>query len=255
MAHQYAQPPIVEAICEFRFTADQEWDLTVPGLVYGEIKDEFPVKRTRENYEVGLAKPKTDEEPLGFRGQVSQWMQCVREDESALIQVGPHLLTVNQVGAYPGWPDVSAMIARGLEAYRTVATPKSLQRIGLRYINRLEFPETASEEIQISRYLHVGPRIPEGLPTAIASWAQKVEIPYPEKNGMLALQTGSLREEKHFFMLDLDFRTLDAGEMTIDDALTWVDGAHAVVEDSFEACITDDTRELFVEKDHDRRKA
>jgi uncharacterized protein (TIGR04255 family) len=39
----YKKPPIEEALCEFRFVS-QEWDLTLPGRLYDEIKDEYPGK-------------------------------------------------------------------------------------------------------------------------------------------------------------------------------------------------------------------
>jgi hypothetical protein len=44
---------LIEALCEFQF-ADGEWDWTIPGLVYQQIKHEFPIKRQAptEEFEV-----------------------------------------------------------------------------------------------------------------------------------------------------------------------------------------------------------
>ena len=42
MGRQYNSPPIKEAICEFRFRSETPWDLAVPGLIYAELKDDFP---------------------------------------------------------------------------------------------------------------------------------------------------------------------------------------------------------------------
>ncbi|QMS90513.1 hypothetical protein HUN01_24125 [Nostoc edaphicum CCNP1411] len=36
---QYPNPPIEEAVCEFRFAPDPAWNLTIPGLFYEKIKD------------------------------------------------------------------------------------------------------------------------------------------------------------------------------------------------------------------------
>ena len=41
MGKKYLNPPIVEAVCEFRFTSDTQWDLAVSGLLYKKIKDDF----------------------------------------------------------------------------------------------------------------------------------------------------------------------------------------------------------------------
>lgn len=34
MSPQYPNPPLIEAVCEFRFQADPGWDATVPGRLY-----------------------------------------------------------------------------------------------------------------------------------------------------------------------------------------------------------------------------
>jgi hypothetical protein len=42
----YKNPPIEEALVEFRFVQSQEWDLTIPGKLHqhAAIKDEYPGK-------------------------------------------------------------------------------------------------------------------------------------------------------------------------------------------------------------------
>ena len=45
MGNKYANPPLVEAVCEFRLSEDSPWDLTLPGLFYEKVKDIFPEKR------------------------------------------------------------------------------------------------------------------------------------------------------------------------------------------------------------------
>jgi uncharacterized protein (TIGR04255 family) len=37
MGDPYPNPPLIEAICEFRFNPGQTWVWTVPGLIYNEI--------------------------------------------------------------------------------------------------------------------------------------------------------------------------------------------------------------------------
>lgn len=41
---RYKNPPIEEALCEFRFHPDQEWNLTIPGRLHGELADEYSGK-------------------------------------------------------------------------------------------------------------------------------------------------------------------------------------------------------------------
>lgn len=255
MGRVYDKPPVIEAVCEFRFEPSQTWDWTVPGLFYAKVQDDFPLKRERTNYQLAVGEGPA-EDLASVQGQVSRWMQFVRKDESALIQLGPDLLTVNQLRPYTHWPTFKAMIERALESYRDIAKPKGFRRIGLRYINRLEIPEAS---IELEDYVEAVPKVPASLPQLFATWAQRVEIPFEKHNGMLALQTGSVREKEpaaaYPFMLDLDFRTLHAEQVALDGAMQWIEKAHEVVEESFEACITDKSRSLFEETRHDRRQA
>ncbi len=250
MGRIYEKPPVVEAICEFRFESSQAWDWTVPGLVYSEVREDFPKKKERHSIELGLqtGSAKTSH---SVKEEVER-MLFVREDDKALIQVGRDLLAVNHLAPYPDWKTFRAMIARALGVYRKIASPEELQSIGVRYINRLELQGSRAE---IEDYLQAAPSIPETLPQTFASWVQRTQIPFEEANGMLAIQSGSLHDgspesQRLAFMLDLDFRTLRSQDLSLDEALFWVDRAHDEIERAFEACVTDKSRELFQEVDH-----
>lgn len=44
MARTYNKPPLIEAVCDFRFSSTQPWDWTIPGLFYEQIRLDFPNK-------------------------------------------------------------------------------------------------------------------------------------------------------------------------------------------------------------------
>src|SRR5437667_2265720 len=44
VARTYNKPPLIEAVCDFRFSSSQPWDWTIPGLLYEQIRDNFPNK-------------------------------------------------------------------------------------------------------------------------------------------------------------------------------------------------------------------
>jgi uncharacterized protein (TIGR04255 family) len=174
-------------------------------------------------------------------------MQFLRENENALLQVGPDLLVINQLKPYPTWKTYKAMILKALDVYRVVAQPYGFLRIGLRYINRIDVPKS---QAQIEDYLLALPQVPEPIPQLFASWVQRVEVPFEDANGSLALQSGSIQQpqqEELAFLLDLDFSTLKAESIALDSAANWIEQAHDRVEQAFEASVTDETRELFKE--------
>jgi uncharacterized protein (TIGR04255 family) len=126
-----------------------------------------------------------------------------------------------------------------------VNQPKGIRRIGIRYINRIEIPE---EEVKLEDYLLAVPGLPTVIPQVFNTWVQRVEVPFPKHNGLLILQSGSLREkdtEGVAFLLDLDFLIQAAEPTPIRSAEEMIEIAHGEVETAFEACITDKTRILF----------
>lgn len=245
MGRLYRNPPIIEALCEFRFEPSQLWDWTIIGLVYDRIKDEFPERKQQNNIQVAIRAQEAE--------ITQQWqMQFWRRDNKALVQVGVDLLTVNLLKPYPNWQTFKELIARMLTIYRDIANPKGFQRIGLRYINRIEPPE---EKARIEDYLLTFPIVPSEMPQTYSHWFQRMVIPFEQVNGLLVLHAGSVqgeRQQKFAFLLDLDFGTLQGNAVALDQALDWLEQAHSVVEQVFEACITDKARTLFEEvKDDD----
>ena len=247
MRREYSRPPIVEVLCDFHFVAGQPWDLTVPGLVYDRVKDDFPLRQQRGIVSFQVKAETGEAMPEISAIAPATCMQFVRLNGEAMIQVGPNNLTVNHLRPYPGWPVYREIVKRALAVYQAVAVPESIERIGLRYVNRVELPEQLPT---INRYLSAIPGIPVGIPKLIQSWVQRVEVQFEEQNAVLALQSGSLAElnqESQAFLLDLDFYTVPLSRRTVDEAMAWVDQAHEQVESVFEACITDEARELFGE--------
>lgn len=177
-------------------------------------------------------------------------MQFLREDETALVQVGPDMLSVNHLKPYPNWAQFKTLIFGTLAIYRQTINPESIKRIGLRYINKIEIPQP---RVQIEDYILAIPSVPQPVPQTFASFILRVEIPFEQTNGMLILQTGTVPPEQQgntAFLLDLDFITLQPQTITLESVTDWVEQAHEKVEETFEACITEKARAIFKEVSH-----
>lgn len=248
MGRVYESAPIIEALCEFQFEPGQPWDWTIPGLVYDKVKAEFPKKKQQNIIEMAVRAEKNDITP-SIKGGIAR-MQFLRNDKSALVQVGPDLLVVNHLKPYPSWSEFKKIIKKALDIYRTVAIPNGIRRIGLRYINRLDMP---FQSVEIEDYLIAVPKVPPSIPQVFPTWLQRVEIPFVDSNGLMVLQSGSVRQESQTnpsFLLDLDFITINPKEVSIDSAMDWVEMAHTEIEKTFEACITTTMRDLMKEVSH-----
>lgn len=250
MRRIYAKPPLVEALCEFHFVPGQEWDWTIPGLLYAELETRFPKKQQAEDVEF-----RVQEDLKNVRRMSSNRLRFLTDDEKSLIQIGPNVLVINCLQPYPGWGIFRDMIQDSLAKYARVANPKEVAVLALRYINKINVPQ---EGAMLEDYLKAIPQVPENLPDTLVGWALSLHIPFRDMDGMMLLKAGSVYEDdKGSFLLDLSFVAMHPGKLGLGDSLfDWVEAAHDRIEETFEASITDKARSLFQEElAHDKLSA
>ncbi len=244
MERKYANPPIIEAVCEFRLTGDTQWDPTIPGMVYEIIRNHFPRKERKLVQEMNIAQ--TGE---GVRQEVRTTERAwfLAEDSKSFIQVGPHLLAVNCLKPYLGWAAFKPTIEEGLRALATTLEMRGLERIGLRYVNRIGIP---GPTVGLEECFAFRPFLGEGLPQNVSGFIVGCMLPFNEGRDSCTLQlTTGVPEgpESVAFVLDLDYFLAKAQTVPVNEALGWVEAAHRRVLEVFEGCITDRLRELFGE--------
>lgn len=236
MHRAYRNPPLIEALCEFEFQAGQPWDWTVPGRIYERVRHEYPQRRERYmgDVESHRRQAQSDLARLIF----------LHQDERSAIQVGLNLLAVNLLKPNSDWATFRTMIEQALAVYTEVAQPAQIQRIGLRYIYRIVLPSLS----EASRYVAFLPFVPEAIPHAPETWALRVDIPYSEQE-YLRLQSAALIDTPAI-LLDIEFATVQRYNPQANDWLQWLERAHTVIEEAFEASITPVARESFGEEVH-----
>ncbi len=242
MGRRYKNPPIIETLCEFQFEPGPPWDLAIPGLVYEEVRDDFPKRRQVRAIETNIL---TGPESVEQQVRTTDRMQFLREDERVLIQVGLNMLAVNHLRPYPTWSEFLPLIRRGFEAYCEAAGPEGIRRIGLRYINRIEIP---GQCIELEDYFEFRPFVGPQLPQDFGPFIVGIQVPYEDPGGTLRLQLANASiktPDTVAVMLDLDYFLVRPGEVPLDHVFEWVDVAHSRVEVAFEACITDRLRQMF----------
>lgn len=242
----YAMPPIIEALCELRFEPGRPWDWTVPGLLYAKVQDEFPEREHDEQleFQFGVNVPQV---------QKTRRLRFFNAEKTALIQLGKDTLVLNHLRPYPKWEQFRAKVLSVLKKYRSVAEPKGVSGCALRYINRIPVPADAAV---LEHYLLAIPSVPKNLPETLSGWSLTLDIPFLEDGGVMRLEAGSAppSEEGAAFILDLRFTALDPASLGLEDALVaWIDRAHDIIEETFEASITDHVRSIFQEEpSHDQ---
>jgi uncharacterized protein (TIGR04255 family) len=230
--------PIVEAVCEFRFDSP-DWDWTVPGLLWNQLKDTFPLKQQFDA--VAPDAPEEAEETLGVL-RLNFW----RQDKTALVRIEPNKLSIVQLKPYAGWPKFKAEIERVLNQYNEVVSSGSITRVSLRYVNRLDLPHGS---FHVEDLFNIHPSVPVFGESNVGSWFHQVELFKLEEKmkltvgaGFVPLDGDGRANEKgapfHVMVLDIGaqsgFRTLKKEE-----EIKWLQTAHAEIETLFFGCLTD----------------
>lgn len=242
---KYRNPPIEEAICEFRFKASQDWDLTFPGKLHSEVMAEYPGKPRQQGViEAAFHAPSGQAPKLAFRSGITG-VQLVSADEKKLLTVGPDVLSVHVLRPYEDWERFRPRIVAALTAYWKLAQPVSVIRIGVRYINKIVVP---GEVADLEKYLRCGPPSVKEFPPRMSAFLDRVEYEY-EDGVKLVLTLASVEAPpaKSAFLLDLD--VIQEGQEALltseDKVMTAVDDLRKRERDAFEAAIADPARELF----------
>lgn len=232
--------PIIEAVCEFHLDAP-DWDWTVPGVVYGRIKDRFPEKREASHVDFQV-----EETAEGINPSVQTSigrMQFHNRGTKQLVQVGPQHFSVHQFKAYTGWPLFKALIEEVLADYQSVAPFQAIRRMSLQYINRIALPNA---QIQAGKIIRALPQLPGAGSQIWSSWFQQVEIFKPEHAATLGVRSGHFPQTRpsepplplenlptQFVMFDLIFAHVGEQPIGRADVSNWLEIAHGEIESLF----------------------
>jgi uncharacterized protein (TIGR04255 family) len=243
---RYARPPIAEALSEIYFTGSN-WDSTTPGLFYEEVRNDYPNKAEMKLVEVEVQLPSG--QARAQQMQTGPRMSFARRDNSRLIQLDRDLLVVNQLLPYPRYEEWRNEVLHGLEVYRRLAAPSGIDRLGVRYLNRVNIP-VVGPGLRMEDYFRVHPQIPAELGGAHGAFMLQVLMIPVCLGHQLTLTLGlvpPLEPNTMTFLLDLYNVIQLAGQDVFGQVPRLLDQAHANVVHTFENAITDQSRGLFGE--------
>jgi len=228
----YNTPTVVEALCEFRFVQSDDWDSTLYGALWDKVKEEYPKKQERKqvsmSFQVGAdgahEKPTMDE---------SSHMIFKADDEKSIVQLQPNVLTVNTLAPYQGWESFKPKICKAYKDFNELGA-FTLERVGLRYINRIHLSENGNGcEGLIAESLY----IPKAILSHSSGYHSKVSVPIGDNR--VQVQVGTEPKGAPAFIMDTDSSREGACPEPITDLLEVL---HTNLISAYEASITDDLR-------------
>jgi uncharacterized protein (TIGR04255 family) len=240
MGAAYKNPPVAEAIAEFRFPPGSEPDLAVPGLVYQELKERFPTARPAVGIEASI---QANQGVVQQRLAQTPRLQMLSPDGRIVVQVSPNWLAVNHVPPYESWEQYLPAIEHALDAYAKASNVAVMLAASLRYVNHI--PLDGLGTIALEDYFTVYPKLETG---PIGEGAFKLGLQLPRDEGKSFLQVEITPGEGlggSGVQLDILYFHGGAAPIAVADAKAWLTRAHLEVETFFERAIKDSLRERF----------
>lgn len=129
----FPNPTIVEALCEVHFARHGESKPGWMGRVFKELDPDFPEMEpiAEAGVELRVSEPGFEQRFLPPR----QKIRYSHPEHPYLIQLSERVFTLNVVGQYPGWHELSSRLVDYWARVSSVLQPLAVTRIGLRYIN------------------------------------------------------------------------------------------------------------------------
>lgn len=237
-SEKYKKSPIKEAVCELRIVPGSPWDLAVPGLVYESLKSTFPKRRQAKTIAATVT-----------GGAVTtlemERIQFLRDDEKALVSISRDIFAVSSLTPYLEWENYRPLILDSFRAYGEITNPIGFQRLGLRYINQIDFKQ---DRLLLEDYFDFYPFVGKQLPQDHGTFVSGIELPFAGGRDNLRLQLATASpapEHKLSISLDLDYFLLDPVKVGLADLENWLEEAHARLSETFEGCIKDTLRKRF----------
>ncbi|MXY00656.1 MAG: TIGR04255 family protein [Chloroflexi bacterium] len=248
---RYRNPPIVEAICEIRFDSDEVVDGQFRDAMRSRLAGEYPGQsRIRKSLNLDVALGDSGP-PVVNQSETEERLQLFDVTETRLVAFSPQILSIHMLAPYhlpgieepSGWAEFRPRIMNALSCYWNVAKPHGAIRISLRYINRIALP---ARTVNIQDFLTCAIASSPKLPEVVTNFISQFEFRYPD-GAVLALSQGSAPtpDNQPGFLLDLDIIQSFAQPSGLDLVEETLDELRSRERIAFEACITDQARELF----------
>ncbi len=239
--HKYKNPPLIEAVFELYFQPI-EWNATIPGLFYNEVKEVFPKIQNKNNGGIGIGVGSGGIQIGAPNGNMTVFKN---EGGDSIIQLSHNLLTVNKLPLYTKWEDYLELIKIATKAFRKLINYRVIDRVGLKFINKIDTQPTNSVK-NIKQFLNFYPQLPESCGDDTKSVQQIVEFPTEDSKEIVALTIASLLPEE-VYKSPLLFQLYYIKNQGIDFANIniWLEKAHNKLYEIFEESLTEKSKELF----------
>lgn len=240
----YSHAPITEAVIEIKI--DSSLDQTEVKKVSAKFRTHYPQDQRIESVKVALHLANKTGNDLRTQVDRNIGHRHSSLDLTQLLVLFPSSLMVSQLAPYPGWDQFYRRFCRDWRIWKKAVGFKTISRIGVRYINRIDIP-MVEKNVEHEAYLNVYPKLPDFI-DHVGGYAVQVVSSFEDIGCKLTLNSAVVPApilDHASFIVDQDIaREIDPpqSDRAIFQLLNKIRAKKNAV---FEACVTDRARKLF----------
>lgn len=152
--------PILEAIVSLQCDSSAEIDLpAIETLAKNHFHDAYPRLEQLVQAEATFTLPPEGEPDSKIHHQVNGFRLLDKSPPSEVLHFTPQAFSFNKLRPYSNFDELQKNIANGWRFYIEHFRPEVVQRIGLRYVNRIELP-LKNQHLELADYFKTMPKLP-----------------------------------------------------------------------------------------------
>jgi uncharacterized protein (TIGR04255 family) len=211
MKSQYpflTKAPIIEAVLEIKTTPVLLWEEKV---ITDKVKSQFGTGYTFESENIFQHTMQFQPSLLATdKKSIMEWngLRLTSEDTTGIVKVNRDSYVYSRLQPYPGWENFKERALIGWNDYRVIAGKQNIKRIGIRFINKIEFANDELSELFVGFPETVGK-----IDKSMSGYFQQNVYTFNKgeygANHIQTIQASDINNENPSFILDIDVYTLE----------------------------------------------
>jgi uncharacterized protein (TIGR04255 family) len=240
----YSKAPIIEAVIDLRCEFHTEQSIGNLERVRELLAGEYPLREDLIAVKAQIAPvtgASSEQTTIGFRALTSQ--------RQRIAGIGLEGFTFSWLAPYDRWESLRDEAFRVWKLYSSITNPVRVTRVGVRFINRLDFPNLDGAGVELDQYLRTAPRIAPELPQHLESFFLRLQIVFagdpPAKVTITEMVVTPFTPDVVSVLLDID-AFVQGLDISTDAAWPIIERLRHEKNSAFEYSISDATRQLIL---------
>jgi uncharacterized protein (TIGR04255 family) len=236
----YSKPPLIEAVLELRF----ENSLSDRELI--RLKDRlqkaYPAVDELKTFQAKL-EPHGAVKDMGLHG-----FKMTAKTGADVVMLQQNALVTSRLAPYRGWEALAAVARENHAAFEKVVGYKRIVRIGARFVNRIDVPNSLLANKDLSDLLNIRITLPPNLPSHRGPFSLAMNFVHSSSKLKVLAQvaTGDAMLIDHTsIFLDLDYAIDEEIPPSVEQLWQLMGTMRGPKDDIFESFITPEIREIF----------